>query len=163
MNDSNHWNNDSVRVLERSSIRAFMERHRQYLRGRVIDFGAGQQPYRDLVDGEYVPFDQGMASPSGYFDCVMCNQVIQYLDTPQYFLERVHGWLAKRHGCLVMTYPTNWDEIENTDLWRFTRYGMEVLLLRSADFEILAHERRAEINLNGFKFPLGYGLVARAA
>jgi hypothetical protein len=161
------WNNDSVRVLERGSIRAFMERNRQYLRGRVLDFGAGKQPYRDLVVGEYVPLDQGDDQgdnlPTGYFDCVMCNQVIQYLDAPKYFLQRVHGWLSPRRGCLVMTYPTNWDEVESSDFWRFTKRGMEVLLLQSADFEVISHERRAEINLNGFKFPLGYGLVARAA
>lgn len=156
------WNNDSVRVLERSSIRAFMERNRQYLRGRVLDFGAGKQPYRDLVEGEYVPLDQGETFPTGTFDCVMCNQVIQYLHDPGHFPVLVHGLLSARRGYLVMTYPTNWDEVENTDFWRFTKSGMELLLRHSADFEIVSHERRAEINLNGFKFPLGYGLVARA-
>lgn len=156
------WNNDSVRVLERSSIRAFMERNRQYLRGRVLDFGAGKQPYRDLVEGEYLPFEEGDVLPEEGFDCVMCNQVIQYLVEPRRWLKLFHRWLSPRHGCLLMTYPTNWDEVETTDLWRFTKRGMELLLLLSADFETLSHERRAEINLNGFKFPLGYGLVARA-
>jgi SAM-dependent methyltransferase len=156
------WNNDSVRVLERSSIRAFMEHNRQYLRGRVLDFGAGKQPYRDLVQGEYVPIVQGDRWPAGDFDCVMCNQVMQYLDRPLDFLRCFHGWLLSRQGWLVMTYPTNWDEVEDTDFWRFTKRGMEVLLLQAAEFEIISHERRAEVNLNGFKFPLGYGLVARA-
>ena len=60
-----------------------------------------------------------------------------------------------------MTYPVCWDEVETNDYWRFTKWGME-RMLRRAEFAIIAHERRAEIDLNGFKFPLGYGAVAFA-
>ena len=157
------WNNDSVRALERASIRSFMERSRPYLQGRVLDFGSGKQPYRDLVLGEYVPIDQGDVWPvaTEAFACIVCNQVLQYIENPAKLLDNFHAWLCARHGCLVMTYPTNWDEVEGTDLWRFTKAGMELLLKRSR-FEILIHERRAEIDLHGFKFPLGYGVVARA-
>jgi SAM-dependent methyltransferase len=156
------WNNDTVRQLERSSIRSFMERNRQYLKGRVLDFGAGKQPYRDLVDGEYVPFETNeLAPPRGDFDCIMCNQVIQYIRWPGELLDEFCGLLSTRKGHLVMTSPLCWDEVEATDLWRFTKAGMEMLLSRNR-WSVLVHERRAEIDLNGFKFPLGYGLVARA-
>lgn len=153
------WNNDTVRRLERSSIRLFMEENRQYLRGRVLDFGAGKQPYRDLVEGEYVPLEQGDRWPDGSFDAVMCNQVMQYLGRPRETLFQI-CYALKSAGALVMTYPTNWDELEPTDFWRFTRFGME-RLLTSVGLEILKHERRAEINLNGFRFPLGYGVIAQ--
>jgi len=158
------WNNDTVRILERASIRKFMEQNRRYLRGRVLDFGAGKQPYRDLVDGEYLPIEDGDKFPGRdeAFDCIMCNQVMQYITYPELLLRSVfHTYLGERQGHLVMTYPTNWDEVETTDLWRFTKAGMEMLLAKSG-FAIVAHERRAEIDLHGFKFPLGYGVIAQA-
>lgn len=145
-----------------------MERNRQYLKGRVLDFGAGTpatcrqpQPYRDLVDGEYCPVDVGSdwMEPMG-FGSIICTQVMQYIEIPHILLAKFWGALSKG-GHLVMTYPTNWDEVESSDLWRFTRAGMEALL-DDAGFTIVTHERRAEIDLGGFKFPFGYGVVARA-
>ena len=154
------WNNDSIRTLERASIRAFMKKHKSYLRGRVLDFGAGKQPYRDLVEGEYVPYDLGDAYPNGKFDAVMCNQVMQYVAEPDHLLS-AFKLLTTPAGHLVMTYPTSWAEVEDTDFWRFTKAGM-TKLLNDAGFRVIAHERRAEIDLNGFKFPLGYGVVAQS-
>lgn len=151
---------DLVRQAERASIRDFMEAHREYLRGRVLDFGAGTQPYRDLVQGEYVPYEKGDPDPSGEFDAVMCNQVMQYLDRPCVYLDYFRG-LLRHDGCVVLTYPTNWDEVECDDLHRFTKVGME-RLLAAAGFTVLVHERRAQIVVEGFvKFPLGYGCIAR--
>ena len=154
------WNNESIRALERASIRAFMKKHRQYLKGRVLDFGAGKQPYRDLVEGEYVPHEQGEPIPGTHFDAVMCNQVMQYLDDPAKYLS-AFAVLTAPGGHLVMRYPTCWAEVEESDLWRFTKAGM-TKLLKDAGFRVLVHERGAEIDLNGFKFPLGYGVVAQA-
>jgi glycosyltransferase involved in cell wall biosynthesis len=158
--DPREWNGETTRVLERASIRLFMERHRDKLAGRVLDFGSGTQPYRDLVSGEYIPYEKGDAFPdSDSLDAILCNQVLQYLTAPQDTLSRLLSWL-KPGGYLVMTYPTNWDEVEEEDLWRFTKAGAEYLLSQ-AGFHILVHEKRAEINLDGFRFPLGYGVVAR--
>jgi SAM-dependent methyltransferase len=163
------WNHHSVRDLERASIRQFMERNRRYLTGRVLDFGAGEpgtcrepQPYRDLVRGEYVAFDEsdrGHGLPEGSFHAIICTQVLQYLDDPAWYIRQFWTKL-KPGGHLVMTYPTSWDEVEEFDFWRFTKAGMQ-LLLRRAGFQIAEHERRASINLGGFQFPLGYGVVAQ--
>jgi|GEM_PF-2541641 len=162
------WNQHTVRELERTSIRRFMEQHGRYIYGgRVLDFGAGKpetcrtpQPYRDLVHGDYVPYDEGDPWPAGaLFDAVICTQVMQYLVDPKVWLGRLFGVL-KPGGYLVMTYPTNWDEVEVNDFWRFTKAGMEVLLFQ-AGFDIVRHERRASIDLGGFRFPLGYGVVAQ--
>lgn len=157
--------NDAIRQIERASIRTFMEENRQYLKGRVLDFGAGKpgtclqpQPYRDLVEGEYIACDKG-DSVSGRFDAVMCNQVAQYLFDPfgtiEAFRNRMRG-----DGYLVMTYPTNWAEVEATDFWRFTKAGMEHML-KLASFTVLAHQLRAEVRIGNFSFPLGYGVVAQ--
>lgn len=159
MKDAREWNHSSVRDLERGSIRTFVEKHRHLLRGRVMDFGCGQQPYKHLVNGEYFPVDQGDALPDVPLDTILCTQVLQYIPEPSALIAGFAEWLV-HGGHLVMTYPTNWDEVEPTDLWRFTKAGVEQML-RDAGFFVVDHERRAEINLNGFKFPLGYGVVAR--
>jgi SAM-dependent methyltransferase len=163
-----HRHRDAIRVMERVSIRAYMERWKHLLHGRVLDFGAGSQPYRDLLDGQaqYVPFDPGMtggreisaALPTPFFDTVMCNQVFQYLVNPE---EKV-AWFAEilnPGGHLVLTYATNWPEVEESDLHRHTKAGMEHLL-RHGDFKILDHTRRCELRVGGYCIPLGYGVVA---
>ena len=159
-----------VRDVERRSIRTFMERYRGLLRGRVLDFGAGKpgtcavpEPYRDLVDvrngGEYVPYDLGDERPRWPFDVVMCNQVLQYVDSPAAALIDFADWL-KPGGTLVLTYATNWDEVEESDLWRITKAGME-RLLKHAGFDVVEHERRADVGIGSFRFALGYGVVAK--
>lgn len=151
---------DRIRQVERASIRAFMEKYRDCLRGRVLDFGAGAGPYlgpySDLVRGEYVPFEKEEEFPAGMFDAVMINQVMQYVRYPEACLD---GLPLRTGGHLIMTYPTNWDEVEESDLWRFTKAGME-RLLRATGFRVVAHELRASVSIGNFKFPLGYGLVA---
>lgn len=150
---------DPIRQVERASIRAFMEKHQAYLKGRVMDFGAGTQPYKDLVDGEYVPFEKDEPVPGGYFDAVMCNQVLQYVVDPFHALQWGIRAALRVGGVLLLTYPTNWDEVEETDLWRFTAHGM-ARLLENAGFTLMAFERRAEVVIGNFTFPLGYGVVA---
>lgn len=150
--------NDPIRHVERASSRAFMEKHRHYLGGGVLDYGSGSQPYRDLVGGEYVPFEPGRDCwPRGQFDAVICTQVLQYVDHPSPKLELLHEWLRPR-GALLLTYPTNWVAAESSDLWRFTRAGME-RLLKLAGFEIAVHELRAEVVIGNFHFALGYGAI----
>jgi SAM-dependent methyltransferase len=155
-------NNGSIRRVEKASILDFMERHRRYLRGRVLDFGSGLSPYKHLVEGEYVPREKG-APPLivGSFDAIMCNQVVQELHDVVGHLGLFHEALWPG-GHLVMTYPLTWPERETVDLWRFTKCGME-LLLKQAGFEILNHERRAEIEMNDCKLTLGYGVLCRPA
>lgn len=149
-----------VRSVERASIREFMESHREYLKGRVLDFGAGDQPYRDLVEGDYEPHEKDERFPSGYYDAVMCNQVLQYVDDPAHVLRWAVRGSLKVGGVALITYPTNWDEVEPSDKWRFTKSGMEQLL-KAADLKVLAHELRAVVKVGQFSFPLGYGVVCQ--
>jgi predicted TPR repeat methyltransferase len=162
------YSNESIRQLERASLRSFLQRIGQkYLRGRVLDFGAGTaatcqkpQPYKDLVSGEYLPYDVGDDElPAGPYDAILCTQVLQYLEDPEGVLTSFRMWLEPK-GHLVMTYPTNWPEVEPSDLRRFTKAGVEKMLA-SIGFEVIAHERRGVISLNGFELALGYGVVAR--
>jgi len=154
------WNQTTIRALDRASIRRFVDSCQDKLTGRVLDFGSGMQPYRSLVGGEYLPHEPGDAYPAANsLDAVLCTQVLQYVAAPQDVLWAFREWL-KPGGHVILTYPTNWDEVEADDLWRFTKAGME-FLLRQARLEVLHHEQRAAINLGGFRFPLGYGVLAR--
>lgn len=159
--DPRTWNNDTVRQLERSSIRSFMEENRCYLKGRVLDFGAGKQPYRDLVDGEYVPYEPGNKIEPP-FDAVISNQVVQYLPNPLAQIRQFRTDFLKAGGILVMTGPTNWAEVEGEDLFRFTRNGIAYLATQ-AGFTNIKVKSRASILLGGFELSLGWGLVAGKA
>lgn len=159
----------TVRELEAQSIRAFVASHR--FEGRVLDYGCGKRPYSDLVErtAEYAGYDRvvfpanvslaDIGFGSGLWDAILCTQVIQYAPRPLQVLDTFRAMLVPG-GALVMTYPTNWDEVEPEDLWRFTKHGME-RLLDMAGFAIERHERRAAVVAEGMSFPLGYGVVAR--
>lgn len=190
----------TLRDIERDSIRAFVQSAADdgYLSGRVLDYGCGKQPYRDIVEAagaEYVGYDHESfpakvgdfsvdtdPTHSERFDAVLCTQVVQYIPlyrderyTPDsslpVILDRLRSVLRlgtfdqRENGHLVLTYPTNWPEVEPEDLHRFTKAGME-RLLTEAGFEVVKHELRAEV-LFGFerdsvRVALGYGVVARA-
>lgn len=168
-----------LQELEVSSIRSFVEQHaRDYLTGRVLDFGCGQSPYQGIIEaagGVYAPFDR-VAFPANVsgedvgpdsipdneqFDAALCTQVIQYLEEPYDELMKLRG-LIRPNGHLVLTGPTCWPEREPDDLWRFTQAGVEKLL-RWAGFEVLVLQPRAGVALApGFELSLGWGAVARA-
>lgn len=151
-----------IRTLERSSLRAFLEKYRSYLVGRVLDYGCGlshtcvkPQPYRDLVLGEYVPYDKGYPKPDGTFDTILLTQVVQFIADWPSLLVSFH----QRTKRLVVTYPTHWEEVEPDDLLRYTRRGMEHFVTR-AGFRIVVHEARWSLPFEDFALVGGYGLIA---
>jgi hypothetical protein len=180
----------NLREYERESIRRFIESAADegHLKGRVLDFGCGTGPYRRIIEehgGEYHPFDRkhfggnvsgqdvGELLLHGY-DAVLCTQVVQYLHYPTDDMHKLRSLLGEAHGHLVMTYPTNWPEVESEDYRRYTKAGMERMLTH-AGFSILRHEKRGSVwdpmfdttpwmreTATGEEFVLGYGLVARA-
>lgn len=164
---------DTLRQLENDSIRAFVASCHKELRGKVLDYGCGASPHRDLVRGaRYYGYDDpthpayvfggNPNTPEPWWqrwDAILCTQVLEYIPDPASQLREFNPMLRPK-GHLVLTYPTNWPEVEKEDLHRFTQAGME-RLLHQAHFEILRHERRAEVRMNGNVFALGYGVVAR--
>lgn len=167
------WNNDTVREVERASIRAFVASCSEHFTGRVLDYGCGKQPYRGIVEeagGSYYGFDLerfpgnvsgadvGEIDWGSYpYDAILITQVLQYVPEPSALIEDL-GSMLRSGGAMVVTYATNWAEVEREDLHRFTFHGMQ-RLFKNAGFEIVKHERRAEINLNGFVLPIGGGIV----
>jgi SAM-dependent methyltransferase len=176
---SDNFNAASIRELEHASIRRFVLSCSEHLTGQVLDFGCGKQPYRDIVEiagGTYTPFDRGayagnvsgedvgpeggwsLVLGGGRWDAVLCTQVLQYVRHPDRVLTAIrHG--IRPGGHLILSYACCWDWIEPEDKWRFTPAGMADLLV-DAGFRVEESTRRAEVNLGGFRFPLGYGTVA---
>ena len=170
-------NGDQMRDIERRTIRWFIEDALPFLSGRVLDFGCGKQPYRDVIEGgglEYHGYDRPgfpastVTEPVGdatepwrmpsAFDAILCTQVMQYvLDPPD--LIRAFHFLVKPGGHLVLTYPTTWPEVEPEDLWRFTHAGVEEMLANR--FTPIRHEARAVMLAPGFDLTIGYGLLAQ--
>ena len=179
----------TLRELEAQSIRSFVQSAADegYLSGRVLDYGCGKQPYREIVEagGEYHGYDRawfgGALADVGdvmegehdtwwfrEWDSILCTQVLQYVPMEEESPFKM-PWLLRnmarkiRGGHLVLTYPTNWPEVEPDDLHRFTKAGME-RLLGEAGFEIVKHEPRetAAVTLDGEELIAGYGVIARA-
>jgi len=159
---------DVLRRIERASIRAFIEERRALLCGIVLDFGAGDGPYRDLCAPEalYIPVNRGELIPNKppTFDAILCTQVLQYCEHPVLTLSALAN---VSHGgtYLLLTYPTSWpslnsNESEGSDLWRFTRDGMAALL-DTAGWIPADHVERAAVIVSGNRFSLGGGVVAK--
>lgn len=169
-----HYTNENIREDEQDSLRSFVEGASKWLKGDVLDYGSGRQPYRSIVEaagGKYIPYDR-MDHPGSCattdvgpehplynvetYDAILCTQVLQYIPAPKFLIDQFR--VALRYGgALVLTFPTTWPEIENEDLWRYTRAGVLRML---EDFNVDVISERAPIDLGGFRLPLGYGMVA---
>ena len=154
---------DTIRQIERASIRTWMEHQKHYLgrERRVLDYGSGKQPYRDLVQGDYNAYERDDLPPVGEFDVVICNQVIQYQRYPSEMLRDIRQHISPG-GYLLITYHGNWDVVEDDDFWRMTPKGME-WLLHSLGFVVVSTDLRAQVQVGKFRFPIGYGTIARRA
>lgn len=175
----------NLREAESRSIRDFVAHAAEggYLSGRVLDFGSGQQPYRLLVEangGEYLPFDRkcfpanlsgedvGMdayGGALGNLDAILCTQVLQYVPYPRDILwhwrSALRDPLGHPKGHIVVTYPTNWPEVETEDLHRFTKAGME-RMLSDTGFTVVEHVWRHGVEVGGVSYACGYGVIASA-
>lgn len=136
-------------------------------RGRVLDVGAGEAPWRDLlpVGVEYVGVDAdlsgefGMRRKSsityydgkrlpyddGSFDHVLCTEVLEHVSDPLAFLADVKRVL--RHGgTLILTVP--WSARLHHlpyDYGRFTRFGLAALLESTGYSGVTIEERGNDI------------------
>jgi hypothetical protein len=148
---------DPIRAMDRASIRSFLEEHKAYLKGRVLDFGGEENG--GIVEGEYFPHRPFEQLPGGYHDAVICSQVLGYVDDPEHVLR----WAVRANlhpgGHALITYAANGTE-DGTDKWRFTKAGMEQLL-KEVSLTVSVHELRAVIAIGEARFPVGYGVVCR--
>jgi len=125
------------------------------LQGRVLDVGAGQAPWRELLrkaeyvgvdvdtagsfgmcrkaevsyyDGRHLPFEDGSV------DHVLCTEVLEHVPDPAGLLSEI-GRVLRKGGGLILTVPwsARLHHLPN-DYYRFTPAALDALL-ESAGFE----------------------------
>jgi SAM-dependent methyltransferase len=130
-----------------------------YVKGKTLDVGCGQKPYKSIfLNTDYVGLEieasqnihqkkadyyyDGKTFPfqDDYFDSVLINQVFEHVFNPNEFLSEVHR-ILKTEGILLITVPFVWDEHEQPfDFARYSSFGL-AHLLQSNGFEILEHRK----------------------
>ena len=115
----------------------------------VLDVGCGNKPYADLFEGctyigaNFTAVDakpdvvaDAMRLPIGSktVDLVFCSQVLEHVPRPWQLIEECHRVL-RPHGWLILSAPFYWPLHEEPhDYFRFTRYGLEILLVNAGVF-----------------------------
>lgn len=141
--------------LQLLTVFRFLVLHLDACRGRILDVGAGESPWRDLLPAgaEYVGVDADLSGEfgmrrhahityydgkrlpyeDGSFDYVLCTEVLEHVADPLSFLADLRRVL-RPGGTLLLTVP--WSaRLHHVphDYGRFTRYGL-VQLLDSCGF-----------------------------
>lgn len=139
--------------------------------GRVLDYGCGMQPYREIVErhGEYHAFDRlshpGSVAERNHhsgdplrekWDTILCTQVLNYIPDPPELLRQFRA----RADALVLTATTVWAEVEETDLFRWTITGID-RVVRDAGWRHVTVVHRAQIPIPKWNLSLGFGVLAR--
>lgn len=161
---------DEIRALQREHLVRFLSE--QDFTGRVLDFGCGTAPYREIVEkngGEWNGYNRGIF-PGGSkadigvdkplledWDVILCTQMLQYVPDVAKLLRDFRSASER----LVLTVATNWPEVEVEDLYRFTLSGISTLL-EHAGFTGVAFEQIGAVRFGDREWcALGYGVVAR--
>jgi SAM-dependent methyltransferase len=140
----------------------FLRRELKTCRGHVLDVGAGQAPWRELLeDAEYVGLDVESADefgmrrkpgiiyydgiripfPDASFDHVMCSEVLEHVPHAEAFVAEL-ARVVRPGGSIVLTIP--WSARLHHlphDYRRLTRYGL-VALIGAAGFDRIRVEER---------------------
>lgn len=147
---SDHYGYDRGRPVDRFYIERFLDDQRSAIRGAVLEVGSPEYTGRfggDRVTRSHVvDIDSGKPQatlvadlcvpgslPALAFDCIILTQTLQLLSEQGAALENL--WNALRPGgALLVTVPCV-SRIERktpeTDFWRYTPRGLELLIARS--------------------------------
>jgi SAM-dependent methyltransferase len=138
------------------------------LRGKVLDVGAGQSPWRDWLPpgAAYHGIDVGHADefgmmgeqpdveyydgyimplPNDDFDAALCIEVLEHAPDPSLLLAEV-ARVLRPGGTLILTVP--WSARRHHiphDYHRFTRERLAVLLVRAGFANIVIRERGNDV------------------
>ena len=137
--------------------------------GRLLDVGAGETPWRDLLPAgvEYVGVDADLSGEfgmrhrsnitsydgktlpygNGSFDHVLCTEVLEHVSDPLAFLADIQRVL-RSGGSLILTVP--WSARLHHlpyDYSRFTRFGLIKLLDAAGFSSVIIEERGNDISV----------------
>lgn len=176
----NHWSmvdkylgvynaNSKNYLVQRIVQRALQDAGSKYFKGKLIDIGCGEKPYKQLLEGfisDHVGVDHvdsfhskesvdliGTAYKipveSQSFDTALCSAVLEHLEEPEKAIRECHRVL-KNGAYAIYSIPFIWHlHEEPRDFYRYTKYGIRYLF-EKAGFEIV------ELNpLSGFWVTFG--------
>lgn len=159
-------------------VHQIIDRHlarvaRAHARGRLLDVGCGEKPYRilfapfvtahvglDHADTQHprdaidlYAYADAIPAESMSFDTVLCATVLEHVEEPARALAEMHRVL-RPGGVLILTAPLFWHVHEPPrDFYRYTAYGLRYLC-EKAGFTILECTP-----LSGFVVTFGQELV----
>ena len=127
---------------DRYLLRKQIEGVAHYIRGRVLDIGAGERNrYADLFKAsEYVTMDvhsgsnvqivgsiEAVPAEAESFDSIVCTQVLEHVPHPVQAIKELHRVL-KPGGHVLVTVPQVAElHEEPNDFFRYTPFGLEKL------------------------------------
>jgi SAM-dependent methyltransferase len=116
---------------------------RYFKGGRVLDLGAGNQPYKNLFNNaqQYVSVDIDSSNKDldvianntmlpfceKSFDFILCTQVLEHVYDPQKLMSEVYR-VMRDDALFLITFPMSWELHEKPyDYYRYTYFGIEHL------------------------------------
>jgi SAM-dependent methyltransferase len=159
--------------LQFGSVSNDVSRFLNTVRGRMLDVGCGNQPFRHLVPTgvEYIGIDRRenlddfeySNSETLYFtgdrwpvkdedfDTIVCTEVLEHIPDPVIFLAEAHRSLV-RGGRIFLTVPfaARWHYIPH-DYWRYTPSCLHRLLSSGGFEEIEVYSRGNESTVACYK------------
>ena len=126
-----------------------------YVSGKLLDYGCGGQPYRQLLANRYHEYvgadvvpaagitldveiapDQPLNAAPESFDVVLSTQTIEHVYDFQAYLQDCER-LLRPGAIFVLTAPMQWRHHEVPfDYWRFTKFGLQRALQENG-FEVV--------------------------
>lgn len=130
-----------------------------YITGDLIDLGCGDMPFRQDISGQVTSYDgidlhprsakvryvgdimdMPMISDQQY-DSAICLEVLEHLPSPEKALREINR-ILRPGGYLVISIPhISRLHDEPNDFFRFTKYGLEKMLIRNG-FSLVAISKR---------------------
>jgi SAM-dependent methyltransferase len=156
------------RPIDRFYIDRFLRQHADDIRGCVLEFGddrysrafGGNKANRieilapKAIEGDTRPtiiadLTRTQQLPTGHFDCIVCTQVLMFVDDLGAAVRSLHSML-RPGGVLLVTAAgisqiCRYDMNHWGDYWRFTSLSMRVLLER--EFEAQSIDVRSHGNV----------------
>lgn len=151
------WDPMAISVLSR---RYAVEDHAQHAAGLLVDVGAGNQPYREIVGSRAeryialdiaVPAAPGKTPPdvvgdatalpigSDRADTILCASVLMYVDRPDRAFTEFARVLHTGGKLILVGQQIRGQGPESSDRWRFSRRGL-FLLATEAGLEVIGIE-----------------------
>jgi SAM-dependent methyltransferase len=134
------------------TTREVVEYCQKYIKGKTLDFGAGNAKYRDIIKlaaDKYVTFDlipgpnidvvgDVLNSPfaDNEFDTVISTQVLEHVEKPWLMIKEI-ARILKRGGNCILTVPFLVPyHPDPQDNFRFTREGL-INMFKTEGFELV--------------------------